>query len=292
MRSFAVAGLQLDLSADDNLARMAAEIAAVKGRMPWLDMIVLPELCAYGPKTMHAEAIGGPAETAFCRMARDNRIWLMPGSIFQHDAGKIFNVAPVIDPSGAIVSRYRKLFPFRPYEEGVASGDSFCVVPLAGVGRIGVSICYDLWFPEITRSLVWMGAEVLICPSLTNTIDRDVELAMARAGAAGNQCYVVNVNAGAPMGMGRSIVCGPGGEVIHQAGSGYEVFAFELDFDYVARVRRQGWQGLGQPLKSFRDSAIEFPAYQQGAESAALNALGVLAKPAPKPPEARPPAPE
>jgi len=101
----------------------------------------------------------------------------------------------------------------------------FCVLPIAGTGTLGVSICYDLWFPETTRSLVWMGAEVLICPTLTNTVDRNVELAMARATAAGNQCYVVSVNSGAPMGMGRSIVCGPGGEVIHQAGAGYEVFA-------------------------------------------------------------------
>lgn len=289
MGCFAVAGMQLDLRGEDNLARIATEVAAAKRRLSWLDMIILPELCAYGPKTVHAEAPGGRAETAFRQIARENRIWLMPGSIFQIVDGKTFNVAPVIDPSGTIVTNYRKMFPFRPYEEGVASGDSFCVLPIAGAGRFGVSICYDLWFPEITRSLVWMGAEVLMCPSLTNTIDRDTELAMARAAAAGNQCYVVNVNAGAPMGMGKSIVCGPGGEVIHQAGAGYEVFAFELDFDYVARVRRQGWQGLGQPLKSFRDSTVEFPAYEKGGVSAALNALGPLAKRPSSPAQKLPP---
>lgn len=277
MGSFAVAGIQLECNGEDNLSGIAAEVAAAKRRFPWLDMIILPELAAFGPRTIHAEVPGGRAETAFRQMALDNHIWLIPGSIFQLDGGKVFNVAPVIDPTGAIVSRYRKMFPFRPYEEGVAAGDAFCVLSIAEAGHFGVSICYDLWFPEITRNLVWLGAEVIICPSLTNTIDRDVELAMARAGAAGNQCYVVNVNAGAPMGMGKSIVCGPGGEVIHQASSGYEVFAFELDFDYVARVRRRGWQGLGQPLKSFRDSVVRFPAYQQGAQSAPLNALGSLA---------------
>ncbi len=278
MGSFAIAGLQMDLRAEDNLARIATEVAAAKRRFPWIDLIILPELAAYGPSTAHAEAPGGRAEMAFRQMARDNRIHLLPGSLFQIENGQTFNVAPVIDPSGTVVARYRKMFPFRPFEEGVTAGGSFCVLPVDGVGRLGVSICYDLWFPEVTRSLAWMGAEVLLCPSLTNTIDRDVELSMARASAAANQCYVINVNAGAPMGVGKSIVCGPGGEVIHQADSGYEVFAIDLDFDYVRRVRREGWQGLGQPLKSFRDNKVKFPAYQDGPESPYLSQLGALTK--------------
>lgn len=279
MRRFGVAGLQFDFNGDDNLERIAAEIAATKRRLPWVELIVLPELCAHGPRIAHAQTIGGSSEQALCAMARDNTVWLVPGSLFQSEAGQVFNVAPVIDPNGRVVTRYRKLFPFRPYETGVASGDSFCTFDVEGISRFGVSICYDLWFPEVTRSLAWLGAEALICPSLTNTIDRDVETAMVRAAAANNQCYVVNVNAGAPMGMGRSIVCGPGGEVIHQAGSGHEVFAFELDFEYLAHVRRQGWQGLGQPLKSFRDSDVKFPAYARDSHSPALQALGPIRKP-------------
>jgi len=278
MGVFGVAGLQLDLDGEDNLARIAQEVAGARRRFPWIDMIVLPELCAYGPKTAHAETPGGRGESTFQQIARDNGIWLLPGSLFLTYGNQIYNVAPVIDASGTIVSRYRKMFPFRPYEDGVASGDAFCIQPIEDAGTFGVSVCYDLWFPETTRSLVWMGAEVLICPTLTSTIDRDVELAMARAAAAGNQCYVVNVNAGGPMGMGKSIVCGPGGEIIHQAGGGYEVFAFELDFDYVSRVRRQGWQGLGQPLKSFRDNAVRFPAYREELTPSWLQELGPVAK--------------
>jgi predicted amidohydrolase len=276
MGSFTVAGIQLDLRAEDNVARIAAEVALVKRRYSWVDMILLSELAAFGPGTGCAEAPGGRAERAFCEMARANHVWLLPGSLFQVDGGQTFNVAPVIDPSGSVVARYRKIFPFRPYEEGIAAGDSFCVLPLPGSGRVGVSICYDLWFPEITRSLACMGAEALLCPALTNTIDRDVEVSMARASAASNQCYVINVNAGGPMGVGKSVVCGPGGEVIHQAGPGYEVFVVELDFDYVARVRRQGWQGLGQPLKSFRDNRVKFPAYQDSVEWPCLQELGPL----------------
>jgi predicted amidohydrolase len=278
MGTFTVAGIQLELRAEDNLARIAAEVAAARRRFPWVDMIMLSELAVFGPDPGHAEAPGGRAETAFCEMARTHHVWLMPGSLFQVEQGRIFNTAPVINPSGTVVARYRKIFPFRPYEEGVAPGDSFCVLPVPGGGRLGVSICYDLWFPEITRSLACMGADVLMCPALTNTIDRDVEVSMARASAASNQCYVINLNAGGPMGVGRSVVCGPGGEVIHQAGPGNEGFVIELDFDYVARVRRQGWQGLGQPLKSFRDNRVKFPAYQDAPELPFLQELGPLVK--------------
>jgi deaminated glutathione amidase len=285
MGSFAVAGLQLDLRAEDNLGRIAAEVASAKRRYPWIDLIILPELCAYGPGLAHAQTPGGPAEMAFCRMARENRVWLIPGSLFQIENERTSNVALVIDPTGRVVSRYRKMFPFRPHEEGVAPGDSFCVLPCAGAGTLGLSICYDLWFPEITRNLVWLGAQALLCPTLTNTIDRDVELCLARANAAANQCYVVNVNAAAPMGVGKSIVCGPGGEVIHQASTSYEVFVVDLDFEYVERVRRDGWQGLGQPLKSFRDHRVKFPAYEDGAESPYLKGLGPLAKRAWKAPD-------
>jgi predicted amidohydrolase len=278
MRKLAVVGLQLDLRAEDNLARIGAEVAAVKRRFPWVDLVLLPELCAYGPSLEHAESEDGPAERAFRHLAQLHGIWLVPGSLFQRHGDRIYNVAPVIDRAGEVVARARKLFPFRPYEEGVTPGDSFCVVPIEGVGRVGISICYDLWFPEITRSLVCLGAEALLVPSLTNTIDRDAELALARANAASNQCYVVNVNTGSPLGVGKSIVCGPGGEVIHEAGSHFEVFPIELDLDHVDHVRRHGWHGLGQPLKSFRDSTISFPAYRRDGTSDALDALGPLSK--------------
>ena len=148
-----------------------------------------------------------------------------------------------------------------------------------GVGRFGISICYDIWFPETTRALAWLGAEVVINTSLTNTIDREVELTLVRAAAASNQCYVFNVNGAGMLGFGRSIVCGPGGDVLYQAGSGREVLALELDLDQVVSVRERGWNGLGQVLKSFRDRPIAYPPYQNGARSAVLDALGPLARP-------------
>ena len=128
--------------------------------------------------------------------------------------------------------------------------------------------------------LAAMGAEVILHPSMTNTIDRDVELAIARANAASNQCYFFDINVAGQLGSGRSIVCGPGGEVVHQAGRGREIFAVEADFDLVRRVRRRGWHGIGQVLKSFRDRAVDFPACGDRRQSFdALNALGPLRLP-------------
>ncbi|MDE2462638.1 MAG: carbon-nitrogen hydrolase family protein [Alphaproteobacteria bacterium] len=279
MRTFSIAGLQLELADGGNLTAMAEQVHAAKRRFPWLDMVVLSELACHGVNTVHAEPMPGASEAAFCRLAREVGVWLVAGSLFERDGARIFNTAPVINPLGEVVARYRKMYPFYPYEAGVSGGDGFCVFDVPHVGRIGLSICYDIWFPEIARTLAWMGAEAIITPSLTNTVDRDVELALARSAAASNQCYVINVNGAGQLGLGRSIACGPGGEILYQAGSGQEAFVLELDFDTVARVRERGWNGLGQVLKSFRDHPIVFPPYQPDARSTALDGLGPLVKP-------------
>ncbi len=279
MRTFSIAGLQLELRKENNLSYLGEEIRSVKQRFPWIDMVVLSELCCHGTSVHHAERLPGPTEEEFSRFARDNEVWLVPGSMFERSGTDVFNTASVINPTGEVVARYRKVFPFYPYEEGVKAGDSFCVFDVPGAGRFGISICYDIWIPESTRALAWLGAEVVINTSLTNTVDRDIELSLTRAAAASNQCYIFNVNGAGMLGVGRSIVCGPGGEVLYQAGAGREVLALELDLDQVKRTRERGWNGLGQVLKSFRDHQIAYPQYQPGAASAALGALGPLAKP-------------
>src|SRR3546814_12571156 len=93
-----------------------------------------------------------------------------------------------------------------PYERDVEPGSEFVVLDVPGAGRFGVSICYDMWFPETTRSLVSLGAEVILHPTLTNTIDRDVEIAIARASAATNQCYFVDINRSDERRVGKECV--------------------------------------------------------------------------------------
>lgn len=279
-RSFGVAGLQLAFGPGDNLQRIAAEVGILAKRFPWVRMVVVGELCGFGAHPEHAQCMPGDAETFLCGVARKHGLWLVPGSLYERSGDAIFNTTPVIDPAGQVIARYRKLFPFAPYERDIAAGDECVVFDVPGAGRFGVSICYDMWFPETTRSLVSLGAEVILHPTMTNTIDREVEIAIARASAATNQCYFVDINVAGDLGVGQSVICGPGGEVIHQAGIGREVIAFEIDFAYLRRCRERGWHGLGQPLKSFRDHPMVFPAYGAArAPSAALDALGPLQLP-------------
>ncbi|WP_088329878.1 carbon-nitrogen hydrolase family protein [Lacimicrobium sp. SS2-24] len=281
MSVFTLAGLQLELEPhQNNFDIIRAEVVGLKKRFPNLQMIMLSELCNCGPAPRFAEPMPGPLEQAYAELAMQTEVYLVTGSLFERDQDRIFNTLSVLSPKGDVIARYRKIFPFLPYEEGVSCGDEFVTFDVPGVGRFGLSVCYDMWFPETIRALAWKGAEVVLHPTLTNTIDRDVELAIARANAATNQCYMIDINGAGKLGNGRSIVAGPGGEVVYQAGETQEAIVVDVDFDYVRRVRESGWHSLGQPLKSFRDNPVVYPQYQQGAGSAALNALGPLQKPA------------
>ncbi len=279
MSYLSIAGLQLELGAEDNLSTIEQEIDLVKKRFPGIQMVVLPELCTYGTNTELAVQMPGEVENCFREAARKNDIWLIPGSIFERRDGKVYNTAPVIDPSGEVIARYSKQYPFYPYEKGVTGSDNFIVFDVPGVGKIGLIICYDIWFPEIIRQLAWMGAEAIIVPTLTNTIDRDVELAISRANAATNQLYFFGLNSAGRLGYGRSIVVGPDGTIIHQATSSRDIITVEMDFNHVRRVRERGLHGLGQTLKSFRDAGISYPVYQEGAGPGAFADLGTLEVP-------------
>ena len=159
-------------------------------------------------------------------------------------------------------------------------GKEFVVFDVPDVGRFGVPICYDQWVPETTRALAWKGAEIVIHPTMTGTIDRAQELIIAQANAIVNQCYFVDVNNAGQLGNGRSIVVGPGGEIIHQSGEVGEQVPFTIDLDRVREVRRSGTLRLGQILKSFRDTAIEFPCYRgEYQESPSMTVLGPLTMP-------------
>jgi predicted amidohydrolase len=280
MSYLSIAGLQLELGVEDNLSTIEKEIDSVKKRFPWVQMVVLPELCTYGANTGMAVQLPGEVENCFREAARKNDVWLIPGSLHERHGDELFNTAPVINPEGEVIARYRKQYPFYPYENSVTGSDNFVVFEIPGIGKIGLIICYDIWFPEIIRQLAWMGAEAIIAPTLTNTIDREVELAISRANAATNQLYFFGLNSAGRLGYGKSIMVGPDGTVIHQASTSREIVALEMDFDHVRRVRERGLHGLGQPLKSFRDAEITYPVYQEGAGAGAFAGLGALAIPA------------
>ena len=284
--TFGIAGVQMEVCAfDSNLERMAGYLRHIRSRFPWVRMVLFSELAALGPKHDRAEPLPGPTEDRLCGLARETGLWLIPGSLFESVAGPegtvVYNTTPVINPLGEVVTRFRKLFPFRPYERDVAGGTGFCVFDVPGAGRFGVSICYDMWFPETTRTLVAMGAEVILHPTMTDTIDRDVELCIARASAVTNQVYFFDVNGVGDGGVGRSIIVDPSGYVLHQADSGAQIMPIEVDFARLRHEREHGLRSnLGQPLKSFRDRDCDFTVYRKdGTDFPYLHSLGALDKP-------------
>lgn len=285
MVPFAIAGMQIPIVAGiDNVPAMRAALDLLMHRFPWVQMVMFSELAAFGPSPGHARPPDGPVETAFREMAKEHRLWLVPGSYFERHGHAIHNTALAIDPAGEVIARYHKMFPFQPYEAGIAAGADFCVFDVPLVGRFGLSICYDMWFPETIRTLAALGAEVILHPTMTDTVDRDVELSIARAMAAVNQCYFFDINGVGGGGVGRSIVVDPSGHVLHQAGSGTEMIPIEIDLDQVRRSRRIGIRGLGQPLKSFRDRQVDFSVYDRARFDAShLAALGPLERPGRQP---------
>ena len=135
------------------------------------------------------------------------------------DDGRLFNTAVAISPEGEVVARYRKLFPWRPYE-ALEPGSEFVTFDIPGKGRVGLAICFDGSFPEVARQLAWLGADVIIQPTLTTTRDREMEVVMSRANAFANQVFVVNVNGASPSGVGESVIVDPEGTIMQHAGEG------------------------------------------------------------------------
>jgi predicted amidohydrolase len=278
---FAIAGVQTHIAAHSNVDALLHKLELLVAQYPWVQMVLMSELASFGPLTQHAQAPNGPAEQAYRAAAAKHGIWLLPGSLYETAAdGRIYNTMPVIDPQGQVISRCTKLFPFEPYEVNVAAGSEFCVFDVPGIGRFGASICYDIWLPETTSTLTAMGAEVLLHPVLTGTVDREIELTIARATAAQFQCFVFDINGLGVGGVGRSAVIDPSGVVLYQAGCADEIIPIEINLEQVRRQRECGLRGLGQPLKSFRDSALEFPVYSPAGKAASyLQTLGPLQMP-------------
>lgn len=281
MQPFAIAGVQMHVGAhEENVTAIRQRLDLTVARFPWVQMVMFSELAPFGPLPHHAQELPGPTEEAFQEMAVKHGVWLLPGSMFEKVGDKIYNTASVINPQGEVVGRYRKMFPFRPYETGVEAGTEFLTFDVPEVGRFGVSICYDIWFPETTRTLSAMGAEVILHPVLTGTIDREIETVIARSSAAMFQSYVFDINGLGAGGCGRSCVVDPAGQVLYQAAGQEEIIPIEVDLDQVRRQRETGLKGLGQTLKSFRDRDVDFTVYDRARfGSDYLNQLGPLQMP-------------
>ena len=252
-------------------------MAAAKRAVDHVQLLVFPELHLSAlPAQLedgrgHAErvAVEIPGElTDAWRRSRPRRgVWLVAGSVYERGrGGAIHNTALAVSPQRGLVAAYRKAFPWQPSER-TEPGERFVVFDIDGVGRAGLAICYDGFFPEVFRQLAWMGAEVVFQPTLTTTSDRGAELVTARANAIVNQLYVVNVNAAAPAGLGRSLIVDPEGMVKVEAGSSEELLTDVLDLDAVTRVREFGTAAVSrmwQQIDSGAASEVELPMYEGG----------------------------
>jgi formamidase len=247
---------------------------AVKAAVPHAQLLILPELHLSAVPGLLDESDGyadsvavelpGPLTERLGEIARATELWIVAGSVYERsDEGHVHNAAVVISPEGELAARYRKVFPWRPTEHSTP-GDGFVTFDIPDVGRLGLAICYDGFFPEVMRQLAWLGAELVVQPTLTTTSDRQAELVAARANAIFNQLYVVNVNAAQPAALGRSLVVDPEGLVRAQAGEGEELLTDVLDLEAVERVRRFGVGGVSrmwEQLDSLDGAGPELPMY-------------------------------
>lgn len=211
----------------------------------------------------HAEPLDGPLCRDIGALAAELGVWLMPGSILEStEAGIVYNTMVVFSPAGELVSSYRKIFPWRPVET-VEPGAEFSTLRI-GDGTVGLMVCYDAWFPEVSRQLAWMGSELLVNVVLTPTADRAQEVVLVQANAIANQVFVASVNAAAPRGQGRSLLVDPQGRILAEAvGAESTVLAATVDLDEVRRTREYGTAGVTRPWSQFAetDQPIELPVY-------------------------------
>ncbi|HYQ09603.1 MAG TPA: carbon-nitrogen hydrolase family protein [Gaiellaceae bacterium] len=257
-RSLFVAGLQTAGVPGDpeaTLEQLERNVRTLRSTFEGLELVVAPELHLMAlpplleedgvPPAELAVDVPGPLMQQLGALARETRLWLIPGSVYERTADGVANTAIVLSPDGELVASYRKCFPWQPYETTQPGTRTVCF-DIEGVGRFGLAICHDGAFPEIFRSLAWEGAEAIFQVTLTGTSDRDAETVVARANAIVNQVAVVNINAAAPVGNGRSLVIDPEGAVRYEAGVGEEVVTAVIDLDQVQRVRERGSFGINR----------------------------------------------
>ncbi|NML63283.1 carbon-nitrogen hydrolase family protein [Massilia sp. RP-1-19] len=241
-------------SVPENIAsarRLVAEAAAGGARL-----VTLPE---YWPimgmldadKVSHAEQPGsGPIQDFMAETASEHGIWLIGGTLplVSTDAARVMNTTLVYGPDGKPVSRYDKIHLFGFTKGTEAYDEARTIVPGASVGtfeapfgRVGLSVCYDLRFPELYRA---MGDCVLIVvpAAFTHTTGMAHWEVLLRARAIENQCYVLasaqgGTHANGRRTFGHSMLVDPWGEVKAVLKEGEGVIEGEIDLAYLASVR-------------------------------------------------------
>lgn len=261
-RHMKIAAVQMVSSPDwaqnrDAAARLVAQAAAAGAQL-----VALPEyFCLLGrrdtDKLALAEPAGsGPIQDFLAGLAREHGLWLVGGTLpvvaSPQADGRVLNRCCVFAPDGTAAGHYDKLHLFafdngsESYDEGRTLQPGTAPVALqAGALRLGLSVCYDLRFPELYRALMDPPCDVLVVPAaFTYTTGQAHWELLLRARAVENQCYVLAPAQGGTHANGRrtwghSMVVGPWGEVLDVLPEGEGVVCAEVDRARLQQVRTQ-----------------------------------------------------
>ncbi len=252
-----LAAVQMTSGADkaENLEHATALIRRAASR--GATFIGVPENFSWmgleADRAANAEALDGPTLTAMQALARELAVTLLAGSVLELGApgGRCFNTSVLFGPDGARLGVYRKLHLFdvevgdgQTYRESAAvAPGTDVVVAQAPLGKVGLSVCYDLRFPELYRRHSAQGAVLLTVPSaFTLSTGKDHWEVLLRARAIENQAYVL-----APAQQGRHVkdrltwghamIADPWGLVVARASEGEGLAMAELDVGLIEKVR-------------------------------------------------------
>ncbi len=257
---FLAAAVQLNCTSNEQANWESAQSLIERAAGHGAKYVATPENTNYlGPhdeKVRRAETLDGPTCTRFADLARRLGIHLLLGSFNEKsdDEKRCFNTSVFFGPDGRILATYRKIHLFDVDVPGgvrfaesdtCKPGDAVTVVdtPLA---RFGLSICYDLRFPELYRAMTDQGAQVIMIPAaFTLATGKDHWEPLMRARAIETQCYVIapaqhgdHDDAGLKASWGHAMIVDPWGIPVAVASDGPGLALAEIDLDRVERVRR------------------------------------------------------
>jgi predicted amidohydrolase len=211
-----------------------------------IEFIVLPELFAIGFRYTDYNEVGpgvpGPTAEFIQNLAEEHSAYVV-GTDIEQTGKKYFNTLVMASPKGKIVAEYRKMHPFQSEKDVFAGGESLVIVEIGGI-KVGLEICYDVRFPEITRTLALNGAELVLIPAAFPDPRAQHWDTLVRARAIENQIYVAATNR---MGwafdnktyFGHSQIVDPWGVVLNRLNTDMTVFSNKGDTDMISEVRNQ-----------------------------------------------------
>jgi predicted amidohydrolase len=258
----------IQTSSSDNIAENLAqiELCIAQSVEDGAELVILPECCAFMQSSVAQlletaeqrnpkDSAQGEIQAAFSGLSKKYQVWVIAGSlpVKSSNPDKITNTLMVFDDLGSRVASYDKVFLFdvelptgEVYRESsyTEAGDRLEVVD-SPVGKIGLSICYDLRFPELYRKLVSRGAQLLIVPSaFSATTGKDHWLPLLRARAIENSCYVIapaqfGIHNGKRKTWGHTVIIDPWGKVLSELESGWGVISADIDLQKLESIRAQ-----------------------------------------------------